>query len=256
MKENKSVANLGENLEDYLPGLSVDCVVLGYKDAELYALVLRWKDVDLWSLPGGFVKKKEDTDQAALRVLNDRTGLDISFLKQLHVFGGCKRRDISALMAQLDKLNFGADVKKWMKQRFVSVAYLALVNPESFIPKPDDMSDVCEWKSFKDMPELLFDHEQMIDKARNYIGLQIKYLPIGLSLLPKKFTMKTLRQLYEVVLGTRLDRANFQKKILKLGILNRHEKQMSGGAHKAPYLYSFNKVKYREYLDRGIGFLS
>ena len=133
---------------------------------------------------------------------------------------------------------------------------MALVNPETFSPIPDYLSDSCEWIPIKEMPELLFDHNQMIDKAKDYVSVQIKYLPIGLSLLPKKFTMKTLQKLYEVILCRTLDRANFQKKMLKLGILNRHEKQMSGGAHKAPYLYSFNKIKYHEFLESGIGFLS
>ncbi len=256
MKNEHVIDKFGEDLENYLPGLSVDCVILGYKNDELYTLVLRWKDSDSWSLPGGFVKKDEDLDQAALHVLKQRTGLDLSFLKQLHVFGGKNRRDIKAIMPQLDGLKLNSGTKNWLKQRFISVAYLTLVNPDSFIPIPDYLSDSCEWRPINKMPKLIFDHKQMIDKAKNYIGVQIKYQPIGMSLLPKKFTMKTLQKLYEVVLDKTLDRANFQKKILKLGILNRHEKQMSGGAHKAPYLYSFNKIKYREFLESGIGFLS
>lgn len=255
--ENENIINkFGKEIADYLPTLSVDCVVMGYKNDELYALVLKFKKTDIWSLPGGFVKQDEDLDQAAFRVLKDRTGLDISFLRQLHVFGERNRRDIEALMRQLDNLNANTAIKNWFKQRFISVAYLALVNPESFTPIPDHLSESCEWKPIKEMPELLFDHGQMIDKAKEYIGVQIKYLPVGLSLLPEKFTMKTLQKLYEVVLGRTLDRANFQKKMLKLRILIRHEKQMSGGAHKAPFLYSFDKDRYHESLISGIGFLS
>ncbi len=255
MGNDNIISRFNEDFDRYLPALSVDCVVLGYQNGQLYALVLKWKNSNDWSLPGGFVKKDEDLDRAALRVLKDRTGLDISFLKQLHVFGGTKRRNLTILNQKLNSIGVNETTKTWLQQRFISVAYLALVNPKSFTPILDPLSDACEWKPLHDMPQLLFDHNKMITYAKNYLAIQIKYLPIGLSLLPDKFTMKTLQKLYEVVLDRTLDRANFQKKMLKLGILIRHEKQMSGGAHKAPYLYSFNELKYHDFLEIGFGFI-
>jgi len=80
-------------------------------------------------------------------------------------------------------------------------------------------------------------------------------LPVGLSLPPDKFIMNNLRKLYEAILNKPLERSNFQRKTLNLGILNRHEKQMGGGAHKAPYLYSFDEFKYNEFIKNGIRFL-
>ena len=137
------------------------------------------------------------------------------------------------------------------------MAYLALVDPDSFEPVPDMVSDECRWFPVSELPSpLIYDHLDMIEYAQEYIRQQIKYQPMGLSLMPDKFTMNELRGLYEAVLGVELDRANFQKKILKLGILNRHEKQMTGAAHKAPYLYSFNEDQYKATLERGLGFLS
>ncbi len=256
MKNESILDKFEESLEDFIPSLSVDCVILGYQNSALHALVLRWKDTNNWSLPGGFVKKAEDLDHSAFRVLKDRTGLDISFLKQLHVFGNKNRRDIPALSTQLKEMNASPKIIQWFQQRFISVTYLALVNPESFIPIPDYLSEACEWLPIKDIPQLYFDHNEMIAKAKEYTATQIKYQPIGLMLLPEKFTMKMLQKLYEVILDKPLDRGNFQKKILKLDILTRHEKQMSGAAHKAPFLYSFNTPKYYEFLERGIGLLS
>lgn len=255
MANDNIISGFKKDFDSYVPALSVDCVILGYQRDQLYALVLKWKNSDDWSLPGGFVKKDEDIDSAALRVLKNRTGLAISFLKQLHVFGGSRRRDPVFVNQKLNALGADETTKTWLQQRFISVAYLALVNPESFTPIPDQLSDSCEWKPLHDMPQLLFDHNEMITYARDYLAIQIKYLPIGLSLLPEKFTMKTLQNLYEVVLDRALDRANFQKKMLKLGILIRHEKQMSGGAHKAPYLYSFNELKYHDFQEIGFGFI-
>jgi len=255
VKSENILDKFEQDLEELIPSLSVDCVILGYKNDELYALVLRWKNTNNWSLPGGFVKKDEDLDAAAFRVLKDRTGLDISFLKQLHVFGNKNRRDIPALLVRLKEMNASPKIVQWFQQRFISVTYLALVNPESFIPIPDYLSEACEWLPIKDMPQLYFDHNDMIEKAKEYTATQIKYQPLGLMLLPEKFTMKMLQKLYEVILDKPLDRGNFQKKILKLDILTRHEKQMSGAAHKAPYLYSFNTPKYYEFLESGISLL-
>jgi len=240
---------------DYLPSLSLDCVILGYKNDELHVLILNWKNSNDWSLPGGFVEINEEVDTAAHRVLKDRTGLQISFLKQLHVFSGVNRRNPSFIKQKLALIDMDETTKRWFSQRFVSIAYLALVNPDSFVPIPDHLSDSCVWKPLNSLPKLTFDHNDMIAYAKHYLSIQIKYLPVGLSLLPEKFTMKTLQKLYEVVLDRPLDRANFQKKMLKLGILDRYEKQMGGGAHKAPYLYSFNELKYQEFLKSIFGFV-
>lgn len=255
MNDKPTINKFSEELKNYLPSLSIDCVILGLIDNELNVLVLRWKETKSWGLPGGFIKKEESLDEAAYRILKKRTNLDITYLKQLHVFGQTNRRDIPALIKQLEHIGATKDIIKWFEQRFVGVSYLALVNPDTFKPIPDELSDLCEWKPVNALPELIFDHNKMINFARDYAKKQIKYQPIGLMLLPEKFTMKMLQNLYEVILDRKLDRGNFQKKILKLGILNRHEKQMSGGAHKAPYLYSFKTEAYNDLLKTGIGFI-
>ena len=255
MNDTPAINKFSKELKTYLPNLSIDCVIFGLLNDELHVLILRWKETKSWGLPGGFVKKEESLDDAAHRILKRRTNLDISYLKQLHIFGKTHRRDIPLLKEQLEHIGATKEVIEWFEQRFVSISYLALVNPDKFKPIPDELSDLCEWKPINTLPDLIFDHNEMIHFARNYVKKQIKYQPIGLMLLPEKFTMKMLQNLYEVILDKKLDRGNFQKKILKLGILNRHEKQMSGGAHKAPYLYSFNIEVYNNLLKTGIGFI-
>jgi len=146
-------------------------------------------------------------------------------------------------------------IMEWLANRFISTCYLAPVDIEKTNPKPDILSEKSEWKLLNDLPDLIVDHNEIVQKALQQLRLQLNHLPVGLSLLPDKFTMSNLRKLYEAILNKPLERSNFQRKILNFGILNHHEKQMAGGAHKAPYLYSFDELKYNELIKNGIGFL-
>jgi ADP-ribose pyrophosphatase YjhB (NUDIX family) len=239
-----------------IPGQSIDCVIIGFDKHELKILLLKWKNTDVWTLPGGFIHKNDDMDTAAIRILKNRTGLEFLFLEQFYTFGNCNRGDLGSVFKKENIPEFNSDFIEWLKQRFITTGYLSLVDIAKCHPVPDMLSDVCEWKSIDSLPKLIFDHEFIVKKALASIKIQINYLPIGISLLPEKFTMKSLRNLYESILDRSLDRGNFQKKILKLKILNRHEKQMTGAANKAPFLYSFDKVKYQSLLDEGIGFFN
>ncbi|MEX0288470.1 MAG: NUDIX domain-containing protein [Flavobacteriaceae bacterium] len=246
--------------ETYLPGHSIDCVIFGYKDQELKILLLQWKYQKTWSLPGGFIRKDEDMDSAAIRVLLERTGLQSVFLSQFHTFGSLQRSQINAeenakrLKFFKESKIYNSKVINWLKNRFITTGYFALVDLDKTKPEPDFLSEKCEWKSLKDMPRLIMDHGDIVLKAHEHLRIQLNYIPIGMSLLPQKFTILDLQKLYEAILQKKLERSNFQRKVLKLGILNRHEKLMTGAAHKAPYLYSFNKKVYETLIKEGIGF--
>jgi ADP-ribose pyrophosphatase YjhB (NUDIX family) len=235
-------------------GLSIDCVIFGFDDNQLKVLLLKWKNVNLWSLPGGFIRKEENLDNAAGRILNERTGLHDLFLQQFYTFGDLNRRNPEQLK-DLGKYLPQSAFKDWLMERFISTGYFSLVMIEETTTTPDALSDKCEWVNLHDLPELIFDHKLIINKALEKLRIEINYLPLGLSLLPKKFTMGQLQKLYEAILDTKLNRANFQKKILKMGFLDRGEKLKSGGAHKAPYLYEFNKDSYNKLLESGTSFI-
>ena len=253
--KNKQPA-IAMDVDQFLPGISVDCVILGFDENQIKALVLNWKDTKYWSLPGGLVHKKEDLDQAAIRVLHERAGIDLPFLEQFKVFGKFGRRDQSTLKLNMGSLGVPEKIKKWFKHRFVTVGYVSLIDINQCDPKPDAMSESIEWLPLDQLPELIYDHKEIIIEAFRHIRTKINYLPVGNNLLPEKFTMKELQALYESILERKLDRGNFQRKMLRLDILTRHEKQMEGGAHKAPYLYSFDQEKYKRLLEKGIGFVS
>jgi 8-oxo-dGTP diphosphatase len=255
-KNIKSEKRLGSP-SSYLPGISIDCVVIGFDLNELKILLLKMKDSELWALPGGYVQNEEDMDRAASRILEDRTGIRLPYLKQFHTFGDLNRTENKPLIdPSAPLIKHFKELLPWMEQRFITTGYLSLVDMPNSKPAPDYLSESCTWITLKFLPDLIFDHNKIVDKALEQIRNQINYLPIGISLLPEKFTMKEYQILYEEILQRKLDRANFQKKMLKLGFLDRHEKQLSGGAHKAPYLYAFNIERYNELLEKGIGYLS
>ena len=131
---------------------------------------------------------------------------------------------------------------------------MALVDAEKVHPQIDVLSDACDWIPLDELPELIIDHSEMIHQAHEQLRMKIRLLPIGKSLLPERFTMSDLQSLYEAILDQKLDRGNFQRKMIRLGFLNRQEKLMTGAQNKAPYLYSINDEAYNELLEKGIGF--
>jgi hypothetical protein len=126
-----------------------------------------------------------------------------------------------------------------MLDRFISVGYYALINYKDVVPRPDALSDSCEWYPVDKLPTLILDHNEIVQKAIQTLRNNLDRKLVGGNLLPKKFTMKQLQEVYEAILGIKLRRTTFQRKMLASGVLMRHEKQFSGKAHKAPYLYSF-----------------
>lgn len=234
------------------PGVSIDNVIFGFHDHQLKVLLLQSVKKDLWMLPGGFPEKKEGIDAAAARILKFRTGLDDIYLQQFYTFGQVERSNNEVMVNFLkEKKKFKPD--HWILQRFISIGYYALVEYAHVKPHPDEFSLECTWHELNKLPKLLMDHQTIIDKALEEMRLKLNYQPIGYNLLPKEFTMKNLQSMYETILGRKLDRANFNRKMLSYGILDRKEKHYSGGSHKAPYLYSFNKKKYFKALESGLG---
>ncbi|MGB5818732.1 MAG: NUDIX domain-containing protein [Saonia sp.] len=259
---DSQVKDFENQIEDFLPNHSVDCVILGYENQQLKVLLLQWKMNGSWCLPGGFIFKNEDIDDAAHRVLQERTCLNEIFLNQFHTFGRQHRaaqpnsNEYRLLTESMYKLGFTKPkVLQWFNKRFITTGYFALVDIARARPQPDFLSAVCEWKDVGTIPPLILDHQEILEKAIEHLRLRLNYVPLGLSLLPIKFTMQDLQKLYEAILDKPLERSNFQRKILKLDFLNRHEKQMTGAANKAPYLYSFKSRKYHDLLADGIGFL-
>lgn len=228
--------------KNYLASISIDCVIFSFDTNSLKVLLLRLKDFKKWSLPGGYLRKDEDLNAGALRVLEERTSVSNIYLHQFETFGK-KDRSQDFFKGYPDDL--------WHKQRYISISYYALTNYAKVIPKVDQFSEACEWKSINELPELMMDHSLIVEEAIKALRRGLNYRPIGLKLLPEKFTMPELQKLYEIILGKKLNRGNFYRKMLKYGILNKLEETRKGGAHKAPNLYTFNEEAYSDALENG-----
>jgi 8-oxo-dGTP diphosphatase len=246
-----SLLNAG-NEGAFLNSLSVDCVIFGFHESQLKVLLLKHRRLNKWSLPGGFIYKYEPTDAAAYRVLKERTGLDEIFLQQFHVFGDPNRYEKDFHLRDLKKDGIDVDENNWILQRFVTIGYYALVEFEKVSPKPDTLSEKCFWWDIHKLPGLILDHKMIFDKALATLRKQLNYQPIGYNLLPEKFTMPELQRLYETILDKKLDRRNFQRKIMGYNILERLKETKKGVPHKSPYLYSFNIKNYNAALNEGL----
>jgi len=236
----------------FLPSVSIDNVIFGFHDNELKVLLLQLDAIGAWGLPGGHVFKEESIEDAAVRILQCRTSLKHLFLQQFFVFGSADRTRQDVLRKVLANWDATISGDSWLTQRFISIGYYALVEYEKVAPQPDEFSSQCAWHNLNALPELIFDHSEIIGKALQALRLQINYQPIGYNLLPKEFTLKNLQVIYETILGRKLDRGNFNKQVLGYGILEKKEKLFSGGRHKAPYLYSFIEEKYFGALRDGL----
>lgn len=218
--------------------VAVDAVVFGYNSTEGLSILLIKRKSDTfhnqWALPGGLVKDEETLEAAISRELQEETGVSIHYLEQLYTFGEPNRDP---------------------RNRVISVTYYGLVKPDVFELHADtDASDVA-WFRVKNLPQLAFDHANIIAEAMKRLKGKITYEPIGFELLDEKFPFSELEKLYMTVLDRPLDRRNFKKKIMKFGFIEEtKEKQNLSGAGRPGYLYRFNKEKYFQLKKEGINF--
>lgn len=225
----------------YLPHIAYDSAIFGFSGEKLKILLMEYHNTGWFALPGGFVKTEETLDEAVSRGLKERTGLEEIYLEQFHTFGSLERWKPETMKTILKEQNVQVDADFWLLDRFISIGYYALIDYEKVEPAKDLLSDSIGWYNVEEIPELLFDHNHIVVKALEHLRTHLDQKLLSFNLLPERFTMKELQNVYEAILGENLNRANFQRKMLSLGILERHEKLFSGGSHKAPYLYSFKK---------------
>ena len=240
--------------KNYLPNLSVDCVIFGYHEKQLKVLCTRPAGAHGWLLPGGYIGINENLDDAATRVLAERTGVEGLFLKQFQTYGNINRSwnhpDNSGNMTEYPG-TMPADIK-WMMERFVTVGYYALTEVSKVSMESILIEGECLWFDIHDLPHLLLDHEIIIRDALKTLQLQIHYEPIGYNLLPVKFTLPEMLALYETILDKKIDHRNFNKKLLSLGVIKKLNEKKHIGGHRAPSLYRFNKRTYDKALKDGM----
>ncbi len=219
-----------------IEALTIDCIIVGFQKSKLRILLVQHAEgiiKDQWALPGGWVAYDENVDAAASRLLEDLTGVKELYLEQLKAFG---------------------NVDRYPKKRVITIAYYALTRPEKFELIPGFTAADAKWFNIRDIDNLPYDHSEILNFAWQRLKRQVKYEPIGFNLLPEKFTLLQLQELYEAILETTLDKPNFRRKIIKMNLLISCEEKQKGVSHRAAILYRFDKQVYDRLKKEGFIF--
>jgi 8-oxo-dGTP diphosphatase len=215
---------------------SVDNVIFGFDGVGLKVLLIKRANPlfeNMWALPGDLVYPNEDIQTAASRVLDQLTGLKGVFLEQVRAFGAVDRHPLG---------------------RVITIAYYSLVNPRSFKLKPSSFASVAEWHDVHTVGALAFDHNQILESCLEQLRLRVRTAPIGFELLPPKFTLTELQQLYESILATKMDKRNFRKKMLQYNFIDDLGEMQEGVSHRPARLYRFSDTHYSQLVQAGYEF--
>ena len=206
--------------------VAVDCIIFGYDGDHLKLLLVKRAiepEKDKWSLMGGFISENENLDGAAKRILLELTGLHDVYLEQLHAYGNPDRDPI---------------------ERTISVAYFALIDINKYSKQINDQYH-AEWFKLKEVPTLIFDHDQMVAAAMSKIRYQAALHPILFELLPKKFTIPQLQALYEQVYDSPIDNRNFIRKITASGLLIKQAEKDKSNSRRGAFYFKLDKQKHK-----------
>jgi len=218
------------------PALTVDVVVFALDQTDLQVMLIE-RDLQpfagQWALPGGFVRVDETLEQAANRELEEESGLAGIFLEQLCTLG---------------------DLDRDPRERVVTVAYYALVNLQGHAVRASTDARNAAWFALDDLPELAFDHQRIVQAALTRLRAKVRYQPVGFELLPERFTLRQLQHVYEMILDRPLDKRNFRKKLLSMGILKLTTEIEQDVAHRAARLFRFDKRAYDRLTRQGFNF--
>ncbi len=215
---------------------SVDCVIFGYHEKELKVLLIqRGTDPyeNYWALPGDLVYPHEDLEHAAQRVLRDLTSLPDISMRQVHAFGKVARHPLG---------------------RVITIAYTALVEHTEINPLPSNWAKQTKWHSVKKLPRLAFDHEEILKDCHQSIKRLIISEPLWVNVLPEKFTITQLQEIFETVLDKKFDKGNFRKKINGLKFLKPLKESQKNVRHRPSTLFSFDYKVFEKYREKGFVF--
>lgn len=219
--------------KNYGIALSVDCIIFGFDEEKLKVLLIRSdlkKYSGKWSLLGDLVFPIEDLDAAAYRILKQRTGLSDVYLEQVSTFG---------------------TVNRYPTGRVVTVAYCSLINIQHH--KLNILANELHWHDVKSVTDLAFDHQQIFDTCLLQLKKRVQEHPLGFNLLPKKFSLRELQNLYEAILEVKMDRRNFRKKFFSMDLLIDLDEMEQDVPHRPGKLYKFNFDKFGKKKKSWVG---
>jgi 8-oxo-dGTP diphosphatase len=216
--------------------VAVDCIIFGF-DGNLLKLLLIQRafepEKNKWSLMGGFVEPNESPEDAASRILKQLTGLEGVYMEQMHLFGEPKRDPI---------------------ERTLSITYFAFIDINKYEKQLSEEYH-AEWFPLKQIPKLIFDHNSMVEMAKEKLRYKAALHPILFELLPEKFTIPQIQTLYENVYDTELDKRNFSRKLLSTGLLIRQDEKDKENSKKGAYFYKLDPAIYKENFESFLNFI-
>jgi ADP-ribose pyrophosphatase YjhB (NUDIX family) len=207
--------------------VAVDSIIFGFDRENLKLLLIKRgfePQKGKWSLMGGFLKRDESLNDAAKRVMYKLTGFKEVYLEQLYGFGKLNRDPV---------------------ERTISIAFYALINTDKNDKELMERYD-AQWFPINDYPDLIFDHNEMVEAAKARLKYKASHQPVGFELLPQRFTLPELQNLYEAIYQTPLDKRNFRRRILSTGVLKKTNEKQKQYSKKGAFLYEFDKEKYEE----------
>jgi 8-oxo-dGTP diphosphatase len=216
--------------------VALDSIIFGFDGTELKLLLVNRgveDGKDTWSLMGGWLQASETLQEASDRILFDLTGLRDVYLEQLTVFGDPQRDPI---------------------ERTVSIAYFALVNVPDYDAHISHTYDAA-WFPVSQLPHLLFDHGEMVRLAKERLRYKAAFHPIGFELMPEKFTIPQVQNLYEAIFETQFEKRNFSRKILSTGLLIKLKEKQTGFSKKGAFLYALDQERYKKQMDSFLNFV-
>ena len=219
-----------------IDALSIDCMIFGFKKNELDVLLVQHGEgisKGKWALPGGWIRYNEGIDQAAGRILKDLTGVSNIYLEQLRAFG---------------------DTNRYPTKRVITIAYYALVKPEDYTLHAGFTAADASWFKISEVPSLPYDHDKILEAGLAHLRHKVRHEPIGFNLLPKKFTLLQLQELYEAILQKKLDKPNFRRKLINMNLLELCKEKQTDVSHRAANLYRFDKRIYGKLTEKGFTF--
>lgn len=237
MKKEQVFSESGEMvMAEVMKSITIDCTIFGFEKGSLEVLLIKHASgisKGKWGLPGGWILKDEDIDKAAHRLLQDLTGLDSIYLEQLRAFG---------------------DPGRFPLGRVITIGYYALIKREDYNLKAGFTASEARWHKIKDIPQLIYDHNKILNYSLEHLQNKLRQAPIGFNLLPEKFTLLQLMRLYEEILDIEMDKPNFRRKFLKMKLLTDLGEKQKDVSHRAAKLYKFDPEAYRKLTKKGFNF--
>jgi len=219
-----------------IDGITIDCVIFSFNKSSLEVLLVQHAEgesIGKWGLLGGYMKKEESADDAAHRIVYELTSLHNIYLEQLKAF---------------------TNPNRVLERRVVTIGYYTLVNRQDYNIKASIAVTEAKWFKIKDVPNLIFDHNEILDFSLTQLRNRVRQAPIGFNLLPEKFALLQLMHLYEEILGIELDKSNFRRKILHMKLLVALDEKQQDVSHRAAKLYKFDPEIYKKLTEKGFHF--